>query len=152
MNCRWSESGRDPGFSSDFFVPTHYLDFLTACLIRAVSISGKPDRRMPSRRNPRYSPVSKCLGCLLSIDRVQETGYLVERLYKAAYGDLRVLDIAAPYSSRCPSFGLTSSGRHAQMPGVIIVIQARINYGEQQASLHREFVLRSRSLPPSRSR
>ncbi len=78
---------RDPGFSSDFFVRQHYLDFLN---------------RVPDQGGLDFwkNQIDECLtqecrdirrinvsaAFFLSIE-FQETGYLVERLYKAAYGD-----------------------------------------------------------------
>jgi hypothetical protein len=76
----------DAGFNSDFFVRQHYLDFLS----RAPDASGlafwknQIDECITTEcRELRRINVSGAF--FLSIE-FQETGYLVERLYKAAYG------------------------------------------------------------------
>src|SRR4030095_10097253 len=79
---------KDPTFDNEFFVRQHYFDFLN----RAPDTSGL---------NFWIGQITECganAGCIevrrinvsaaffLSIE-FQETGYLVERLYKSAYGD-----------------------------------------------------------------
>ncbi len=78
---------RDPSFNSDFYVRQHYLDFLN----RVPDQSGldfwknQIDQCTTQEcRDIRRINVSAAF--FLSIE-FQETGYLVERLYKAAYGD-----------------------------------------------------------------
>jgi len=78
---------KDPNFSSDFFVRQHYFDFLN----RAPDDGGlafwknqidecTTDQCRLERR------INVSAAFFLSIE-FQETGYLVERLYKTAYGD-----------------------------------------------------------------
>ena len=78
---------RDPNFSSDFYVRQHYLDFLN----RVPDQSGldfwknQIDECLTQEcRDIRRINVSAAF--FLSIE-FQQTGYLVERLYKVAYGD-----------------------------------------------------------------
>jgi hypothetical protein len=84
---------RDPNFNTDFFVRQHYLDFLN----READPGGLafwkneidpcetlPPAEIPSCRRRKRIIVSGAF--FLSIE-FQETGYLVERLYKSAYGD-----------------------------------------------------------------
>jgi hypothetical protein len=78
---------RDPGFSSDFFVRQHYLDFLNRVPDQGGLDFWKnqlDECLTPECRDLRRINVSAAF--FLSIE-FQETGYLVERLYKAAYGD-----------------------------------------------------------------
>ncbi len=91
INSDETDSGpnpvRDPSFNSDFYVRQHYLDFLN----RVPDQSGldfwknQIDQCTTQEcRDIRRINVSAAF--FLSIE-FQETGYLVERLYKAAYGD-----------------------------------------------------------------
>jgi predicted carbohydrate-binding protein with CBM5 and CBM33 domain len=93
---------KDASFNTDFFVRQHYLDFLN----RAPDDGGLAywknqidECTTQECREIRRINVSAAF--FLSIE-FQETGYLVERLYKSAYGDADALSALDTYPSQHP--------------------------------------------------
>ena len=103
INSNESVNGLNPvkeaSFDTDFFVRQHYFDFLNrgpddgGLAYWKDQIDSCPDSAC---RNIRKINVSAAF--FLSIE-FQETGYLVERLYKAAYGDVDGLSQLDTYPS-----------------------------------------------------
>ena len=139
---------RDPGFSSDFFVRQHYLDFLN---------------RVPDQGGLDFwkNQIDECLtqecrdirrinvsaAFFLSIE-FQETGYLVERLYKAAYGDATgTSTLGGTHQLTVPIVRFNEFLADTQLIGLGVVIGQpgadQLLESNKQAFIA-EFVLRSR--------
>jgi uncharacterized repeat protein (TIGR01451 family) len=88
INDNESVTGPNPIDSSDFFVRQHYLDFLNREPDMAglnfwkheIDVCGADSACVENKR------INVSAAFFLSIE-FQETGYLVERIYKSAYGD-----------------------------------------------------------------
>jgi hypothetical protein len=80
--------GLNPDLEADFFIRSHYLDFLgrepdqtgLAFWISTITSCGTDQQCVEVKR------INASAAFFLSIE-FQQTGYLVERLYKVAYGD-----------------------------------------------------------------
>lgn len=141
---------KDASFNSDFFVRQHYLDFFN----REPDAPGLAfwknqidECTTPECREIRRINVSAAF--FLSIE-FQQTGYLVERLYKASYGDAQgTSTLGSPHSLLVPVVRLNEFLPDTQQIGRGVIIgQAGADQllESNKQALIAEFVQRQRFL------
>lgn len=138
----------DAGFNSDFFVRQHYADFLNRqadALGLAFWKNQIDECTTPACRENRRINVSAAF--FLSIE-FQETGYLVERLYKTAYGDATgTSTFGGTHQLSVPIVRFREFLSDTQQIGQGVVVGQGNWQGQLEANkqaLIAEFVLRSR--------
>jgi len=139
---------KDPTFDTDFFVRQHYIDFLNrdpdpgGLAFWKNQIDSCPDQQC---RDLRRINVSGAF--FLSIE-FQNTGYLVERLYKVAYGTATgTSTLGTPHTLAVPIVRINEFLPDTQQIGRGVVFGAPgadVLLENNKQALIAEFVLRSR--------
>jgi hypothetical protein len=142
-------SGFNPIDTTSFFVPIHYLDFLNrlpdsaglAFWSNEIAVCGSNQQCIQAKR------INVSAAFYLSIE-FQNTGYLVERLYKTAYGDgTGTSTLGGPHQIDVPIVRLLDFLHDTQEIGENVVVNQvgweAVLENHKQA-LVADFVLRSR--------
>jgi len=152
-----STTGANPIDQANFFVHQHYIDFLSrepdpgGFAFWTNEIAGCA----PQPQCTDIKRVNVSAAFFLSIE-FQDTGYLVERIYKAAYGDVNgTSTLGGTHQLKVPVVRLNEFLPDTQEIGQGIIVgqgswQQQLD--NNKAAFTAEFVQRSRSLPRSQTR